>query len=120
MSPVHLRCLSGQTCHRNGTVVRTSEPWEGEGEVSERERYKYQPRRVESDTGCSKHVHEASLINTYKQRPLTYCPINQIHIFGMHPSFRVAHKPLISFIGKRQWSPGSCRVFFQVCVPTQR
>ncbi|KAH9041846.1 hypothetical protein EDB84DRAFT_1267091 [Lactarius hengduanensis] len=24
----------------------------------------------------------------------------------MHPSFRVAHKPLISFIGKRQWPPG--------------
>jgi len=24
----------------------------------------------------------------------------------MHPSFRVAHRPLISFIGKRQWPPG--------------
>lgn len=24
----------------------------------------------------------------------------------MHPSFRVAHKPLISFIGKRKWPPG--------------
>ncbi|KAI9466563.1 hypothetical protein BJY52DRAFT_1111364 [Lactarius psammicola] len=24
----------------------------------------------------------------------------------MRPSFRVAHKPLISFIGKRQWPPG--------------
>jgi len=24
----------------------------------------------------------------------------------MHPSFRVAHKPLISFIGKRLWPPG--------------
>ncbi|KAF8264292.1 hypothetical protein EI94DRAFT_1593712 [Lactarius quietus] len=24
----------------------------------------------------------------------------------MHPSFRVAHKPLISFLGKRKWPPG--------------
>ncbi|KAI0276160.1 hypothetical protein BGY98DRAFT_919752 [Russula aff. rugulosa BPL654] len=24
----------------------------------------------------------------------------------MHPSFRAAHKPLISFIGKRQWPSG--------------
>ncbi|KAH9986811.1 hypothetical protein BJV77DRAFT_50950 [Russula vinacea] len=24
----------------------------------------------------------------------------------MHPSFRVAHKPLISFVGKRHWPPG--------------
>ncbi|KAN0140175.1 hypothetical protein V8E53_002071 [Lactarius tabidus] len=24
----------------------------------------------------------------------------------MHPSFRVAHKPLISFIGKRKWPTG--------------
>jgi small subunit ribosomal protein YMR-31 len=37
----------------------------------------------------------------------------------MHPSFRAAHRPLISFIGKRKWPPGSCRVLFAVCVPTQ-
>ncbi|KAF8495229.1 hypothetical protein F5888DRAFT_590983 [Russula emetica] len=24
----------------------------------------------------------------------------------MHPSFRASHRPLISFIGKRQWPPG--------------
>ena len=42
----------------------------------------------------------------------------------MHPSFRVAHKPLISFIGKRQWLPGKfptppgvCFVFKTVTGP---
>jgi small subunit ribosomal protein YMR-31 len=70
---------------------------------------------LESDTSCPKHVHKASSTNIYKQRPL--CPIK--FTSGMHPSFRAAHRPLISFIGKRQWPPGSCRIFFSVCIPTQ-
>ena len=34
----------------------------------------------------------------------------------MHSTFRVAHKPLISFIGKRQWPSGECRVPASVLV----
>ena len=42
---------------------------------------------------------------------LRYDPLANVgdqtsHIQVMHPSFRVAHKPLISFIGKRQWPRG--------------
>ena len=47
-----LRSLSGRTCHRNGRGVRTSEPWEGE--VSGRERYAPQPRRVRIGHGLLK------------------------------------------------------------------
>lgn len=50
--------------------------------------------------------------------PAHFHLLPQIHI-RMHPSFRVAHRPLISFIGKRQWPPGLCHVFFAICVPTQ-
>jgi hypothetical protein len=38
---------------------------------------------------------------------------------SMHPSFRVAHKPLISFVGKRRWPPGLYCTSFAVHVPTQ-
>ncbi|SRR6266403_2652597 len=108
---MHFRCLSGRTCHRNGRVVRTWEPWEGEG--SERD-VSTNHEELESDTSYPKHVHGASTTNTYKQRPLTCSRklFAVLRLAGMHPSFRVAHRPLISFIGKRQWPPGLCRFFF--------
>jgi small subunit ribosomal protein YMR-31 len=61
-------------------VVRTLEPWEGE--VSERERDMYHNHEaLESDTGCPKHVHKASITNTYKQRPLSL-----FHQSNSHPA----------------------------------
>jgi small subunit ribosomal protein YMR-31 len=49
---------------------------------------------------------------------------NKAHPSHMHPSLRVAHKQLISFIGKRQWPPGKfptppgvCFVFKTVTGP---
>jgi small subunit ribosomal protein YMR-31 len=82
----------------------------------ERDTY-HNHEELESDTGCPKHVHQASIINIYKQRTLAAPSIK--FASGMHPSFRAAHRPLISFIGKRQWPPGSCRVIFAVFVFTQ-
>src|SRR6266702_42623 len=52
---------------------------------------------------------------------LRYDPLANVgdqtsHIQVMHPSFRVAHKPLISFIGKRQWPPGELPTHLFLCL----
>ena len=40
---------------------------------------------------------------------------NKAYPSHMHPSFRVSRKPLISFIGKRQWPPGKFLTPSNVC-----
>jgi hypothetical protein len=76
MSSGAFRCLSGQTCRRNGIVVRTLGPWGGE--VSERrERYVPQPRRVRIGHGL----------------PKTRAPGEH----NKHPQTTHAHQPSIKF-----------------------